>query len=78
MQEYTIDSNIFYKSITGLAFGEYKATVSQYDSKNGIIVSIDIPFTITHILDKELESIKKELDVIKAHLKSMGPHTVCI
>ncbi len=41
MAKYKIENEVFFKSITGLAFGRYYYEVSQFDSNNNLIVKSD-------------------------------------
>ena len=60
MQDFIIKDEIFYKSITGLAFGEYKINIGQYDSENNLVVSTEVTFKINN----KLETITKMLDAL--------------
>lgn len=76
MQEYKVDDDVFYKSVTGLAIGDYKVKVSQFDSNNNLIVSTEVQFSITNPLNKKLDAIASKLDEVRGQVKASGIHTV--
>lgn len=77
MQEYEIEDNVFYKSITGLAFGNYRVIISQFDSNNNLIVSTELSFSINNFFAKGLESLASKLNEVKGQVKASGRHIVC-
>lgn len=78
MQEYKVDDDVFYKSVTGLAIGDYKVKVSQFDSNNNLIVSTEVQFSITNPLNKKLDAIASKLAEVRGQVKASGRHTVVI
>ena len=78
MQEFKIDNEIFYKSVTGLALGDYKVKVSQFNSNNNLIVSTEVKFSITNPLNKKIDAIASKLDEVRGQVKASGRHTVVI
>lgn len=79
--EYLIEeseNNGEYKSISGLAYGNYRFNVEQYDSKGKLIVSVSKVITLNNDIEELKHLLSEGLNGVKNQVRASGIHTVVI
>lgn len=76
---YTLDESeneAGFKSISGLAYGKYKCVVSQFDSKNNLIISVEKMVVLNDEIDDLKKVLKNSLEDVKKQVGASSKHTV--
>ena len=72
------EDNVFYKSITNLAFNKYVIKVEQFNNHDEIVISksLTVSLDFDNTLKSELRNIVNSLAGVKSQVMASGRHTV--